>query len=260
MRNLPTISVRSQDTRRNNVLNMLFDVILGFGATSHICTTMQAPSDDERFIFVGDKNKVVVEAIGTFRLPLKTGFHFDLFETFVVPPFSLYQNSNVIGYDSLIDNLYMCDVLVPITKYCKLAHERIQRLVSVEILEPLDLSNFKICVECIKEKRTNIRKLGFDRTKDVLELIYTCICGPFPTTSWNGQQYFITFIDDYFRSHNYTVPRKPNMNGGGCLHGRSSSSSLESSSKSSSESSSLMSSQAQHGTRSPGRDSAHASQ
>ncbi|RVW72211.1 Retrovirus-related Pol polyprotein from transposon TNT 1-94 [Vitis vinifera] len=25
------------------------------------------------------------------------------------------------------------------------------------------------------------------------------ICGPFPTPSWNGQQYFITFIDDYSR-------------------------------------------------------------
>ena len=25
------------------------------------------------------------------------------------------------------------------------------------------------------------------------------ICGPFPTTSWNGQQYFIAFIDDYSR-------------------------------------------------------------
>ena len=25
------------------------------------------------------------------------------------------------------------------------------------------------------------------------------ICGPFPTTFWNGQQYFITFIDDYSR-------------------------------------------------------------
>ncbi|RVW28694.1 Retrovirus-related Pol polyprotein from transposon TNT 1-94 [Vitis vinifera] len=34
---------------------------------------------------------------------------------------------------------------------------------------------------------------------DVLELIHTNICGPFPTPSWNGQQYFITFIDDYSR-------------------------------------------------------------
>ena len=30
-----------------------------------------------------------------------------------------------------------------------------------------------------------------------MELIQTDICGPFPTTSWNGQQYFISFIDDY---------------------------------------------------------------
>ncbi|RVW58712.1 Retrovirus-related Pol polyprotein from transposon TNT 1-94 [Vitis vinifera] len=30
-------------------------------------------------------------------------------------------------------------------------------------------------------------------------MIHTDICGPFPTPSWNGQQYFITFIDDYLR-------------------------------------------------------------
>ena len=32
---------------------------------------------------------------------------------------------------------------------------------------------------------------------DILELIHTNICGPFPTPSWNGQQHFITFIKDY---------------------------------------------------------------
>nr|KYP47769.1 hypothetical protein KK1_030601 [Cajanus cajan] len=93
------------------------------------------PSDSERFIYVGDGNKVTVEAIGTFRLLLKTGFHLDLFETFVVPSFrrnlvsissldkfgfscsfennkfSLYQNSNVFGSGSLIDNLYLLDVV-----------------------------------------------------------------------------------------------------------------------------------------------------
>ena len=34
---------------------------------------------------------------------------------------------------------------------------------------------------------------------DVLQLIHTDICGPFPMVSWNGQQYFITFIDDFSR-------------------------------------------------------------
>ena len=43
---------------------------------------------------------------------------------------------------------------------------------SDEILDPLDLSDFEVCVE---------------RTKDVLELIHTNICGPFPMASWNGQ-------------------------------------------------------------------------
>ena len=28
------------------------------------------------------------------------------------------------------------------------------------------------------------------------------ICGPFPKPSWNGQQFFISFIDDYSRFGN----------------------------------------------------------
>ena len=100
------------------------------GATTHISMTMQdclwsqLPSDNERFIFVGDGKKVTVEAIGTFRLHLKTRFYLDLFETFFVPSFrwnlisissldkfgfsysfgndkvSLYQNSNMVGSGS----------------------------------------------------------------------------------------------------------------------------------------------------------------
>ena len=65
-----------------------------------------------------------------------------------------------------------------------------------EILEPLDLKDFQVCIECIKGKRTNERKLSAEGAKDVLELIHIDICGSFPTTSWNGQQYFITFIED----------------------------------------------------------------
>jgi len=111
------------------------------GATTHISISMQGclwsrpPSDAERFIFVGDDNKVAVEAIGTFRLLLKTRVYLDLFETFVAPSFrqnlisissldkssfscsfgnnkvSLYQNSNLIGSGYLNDNLYMLDIV-----------------------------------------------------------------------------------------------------------------------------------------------------
>ncbi|KAL6322023.1 hypothetical protein AAG906_003165 [Vitis piasezkii] len=63
----------------------------------------------------------------------------------------------------------------------------------------LDSGYFQICIECIKGKQTNMRKNDANRCSDVLELIHMNICGPFPTPSWNGQQYFITFIDDYSR-------------------------------------------------------------
>ena len=71
---------------------------------------------------------------------------------------------------------------------------------SNEILNSLDFTNFTIFVECIKGNQINIKRLGANRASEVLELIHTNICGPsFPKASWNGQQYFISFIKDYSR-------------------------------------------------------------
>ncbi|RDX69837.1 hypothetical protein CR513_50995, partial [Mucuna pruriens] len=97
---------------------------------SHKCDYVGLPVElTTKFIFVGDGNKVVVEAIGTFKLQLKNGFHLNLFETFVVSSSrqniisisnldkfrfsnsfgnnkdSLYQNSNVICFGCLFENL-----------------------------------------------------------------------------------------------------------------------------------------------------------
>ena len=80
-----------------------------------------------------------------------------------------------------------------------ISKQRIERLVSDEILDPLDFTNFDVCVNCIKGKQTNIRRLGANRTSNVLELIHIDICGSFPTASWNSQQYFISFIDSFLR-------------------------------------------------------------
>ena len=66
-----------------------------------------------------------------------------------------------------------------------------------EFFYSLNYSNLKICIEFIKGKQTNVRKVGASRTSSVLELIHTNICGSLPIASWNGQKYFITFIDDY---------------------------------------------------------------
>ena len=190
------------------------------------------------------------EAIGTFRLLLRIGFHLDLIETHVVPSLRrnlvyvpvldtsgyccsfgngkviLYQNSNLVSFGSLLryDNLYLLDIIASFNEslhvstvgikrkltsensaslwHKRLGHiskRRIERLVSDGILDPLDFMDFDTCVNCIKGDQTNVRRLGANRASDVLELIHTDICGPFPTASWNDQTYFITFIDNFSR-------------------------------------------------------------
>ena len=138
--------------------------------------------------------------------------------------FSLFQNSNLVGTCSLsyVDNLYMLDTIASYHETLQLSTQgvkrkltdenssslwhkrlgliskrRIERLVSDGILDSLDFADFEICTICIKGKQTNTRRFGANRATNVLQLIHTNICGPFPTVSWNDQQYFITFIDDF---------------------------------------------------------------
>ena len=137
-----------------------------------------------------------------------------------------FQNSNFVatGSLSIFDNLYLLDTIASFNESlhvntigvkrkltCKnstslwhkqighISKRRIKRLVSNGILDPLDLLDFDMCVNYIKGKQTNVRRFGANRSIDVLELIHTDICRPFPKASWNGQQYFITFIDDFSR-------------------------------------------------------------
>jgi len=64
----------------------------------------------------------------------------------------------------------------------------------------LDFTNWDICVDCIKGKQTShISKYPATRSTESLQLIHTDICGPFDVPSWNGEKYFITFIDDFSR-------------------------------------------------------------
>ena len=126
---------------------------------------------------------------------------------------SLYLNSNIIGTGSLTDKLYKLNIKATngnetlhssnygikrklmnenssMLWHKRLGHisnQRIQRLVSEGILDPLDFSDFQVCIECIKGKQTNMKKKNANRCSDVLELIHTDICDPFPTPSWNGQ-------------------------------------------------------------------------
>jgi hypothetical protein len=126
---------------------------------------------------------------------------------------SLFHNSICVGTDFIVDKLYSLHLTssnkevfhvetrgtkqkimknLDLLWHKRLGHiskQRIQRLVSQEILIPLDFSDFEVCIECIKGKPTNVSKLGANWANDILELIHTNICGPFYTASWNGQRY-----------------------------------------------------------------------
>jgi len=140
--------------------------------------------------------------------------------------FRLSFNSDIVGTGSLLayDNLYLLDIVasygesfnaelrgtkrkIDNTNSGALWHKhlghiskkKIERLVLNEILDSIVFISFDVCVECIKGKQTKSKKLGAYRATNVLELIHTNICGPFHTPSWNGQQYFISFIYYYSR-------------------------------------------------------------
>ena len=80
-----------------------------------------------------------------------------------------------------------------------ISKERLQRLVKNVILPNLEFTDFVLCVDCIKGKQTKHNKKGSTRSNQLLEIIHTDICGPFDVPYFNGEKYFITFIDDFSR-------------------------------------------------------------
>ena len=59
-------------------------------------------------------------------------------------------------------------------------------------------SEFMKCKTCIENKMHNL-PFSNDRikAKDILEIVHTDVCGPLKTTGFNGENYFVSFIDDY---------------------------------------------------------------
>ena len=90
----------------------------------------QTIKPNEKFVYMENRVKAPVEAIGTYRLILDTGNHLDLFQTLYVPSisrnlvslskldasgysfkfgngcFSLFKNNSFIGFGILCDGLY----------------------------------------------------------------------------------------------------------------------------------------------------------
>lgn len=59
------------------------------------------------------------------------------------------------------------------------------------------MSNFDICLQCIEGKITNKRKTSANKGSNILGLIHTNVYGLFIMIFWDGQIYFVKFIDNY---------------------------------------------------------------
>jgi hypothetical protein len=76
---------------------------------------------------------------------------------------------------------------------------RIEHLVKELILSPLEIPDFEQCIDCIKGKYVKQIKKTAKRSAEILEIIHTYICSPFPIAYVDGYDSFITFTDDYSR-------------------------------------------------------------
>ena len=106
------------------------------GSNVHVSNSMQGYlttrniSPNEAYLYMGNRMKAPVEAIGNFRLVLSTGFHLDLENTLYVPTvsrnlislskldldgfssytgdgcFKLFKNNELLGFGILVNGLY----------------------------------------------------------------------------------------------------------------------------------------------------------
>ncbi|WVZ13110.1 hypothetical protein V8G54_017640 [Vigna mungo] len=192
------------------------------GCTTHVSNVMQGfltirtINPTEKFVFMGNRVKVPVEALDVAGYSFKFGNGC----------FSLFKRACMIGsgtlYDGLyklnLDNLYaktlmtlhhnvstkrsLVDERSAYLWHKRLGHiskERMKRLVKNEILPDLDFTDLNVRVDCIKGKQTKHTKKGATRSTQLLEIIHTDICDPFDVNSFNKEKYFITFIDDFSR-------------------------------------------------------------
>ncbi|KAM1114412.1 hypothetical protein ACFX2B_046412 [Malus domestica] len=90
-----------------------------------------------------------------------------------------------------------------------ISKERVFQLSKMNLIPTIDIKTAAECVDCIKGKMTNTRKLDAKRSNALLEVIHTDICGPFPVKTICGNTYFVSFIDDFSRfSYVYLISEK----------------------------------------------------
>lgn len=85
--------------------------------------------------------------------------------------------------------------------------DAIKDMCSKQMVDEIKISNCGVkvhCEVCLQAKMTRLPfpKESSSKSKSVLDLVHTDVCGPMQTKSPSGKRYILTFIDDFSR---YTV-------------------------------------------------------
>ncbi|RVW76034.1 Retrovirus-related Pol polyprotein from transposon TNT 1-94 [Vitis vinifera] len=133
--------------------------LLNFG-----CLRSRMPTDGERYIYVGNGNKAAVKAIGLFRLQLDSGC--SLTDKLYKLNIKVTNGNETLHSSNYGIKRKLMNENSSMLWHKRLGHisnQRIQRLVSEGILDPLDFSDFQVCIECIKGKQNKYEEKNANR-------------------------------------------------------------------------------------------------
>nr|GEV31566.1 hypothetical protein [Tanacetum cinerariifolium] len=196
----------------NTILNRSW--IYDTGSGTHICNTMLGLRASRKLkpgalsLYVGNGQREAVKAIGVFYLCLPIGldivlknFHYAPDGIFEIDSSNSYTNKSSI-YD-VSNKRAKLDLDSALLWHCRLGHiskKRIEKLQHDGFLNSTDLRAFEKCVSCMSGKMARKPYTHqVKRSKDLLGLIHTNVCGPFKIISRQGASYFVTFTDDFSR-------------------------------------------------------------
>ena len=77
---------------------------------------------------------------------------------------------------------------------------RINKFFKDKFFNPYDYESYGTCESCIIEKMIKTSFTGHEeRASDILDFVYTDVCGPMLTQARDGYSYFIIFTDNLSR-------------------------------------------------------------
>nr|GEW85920.1 hypothetical protein [Tanacetum cinerariifolium] len=174
----------------NIILNRSW--IYDTGCGTHICNTTQGLRARRKLksralsLYVGNGQREAVEAIDAFHLCLSSGLEIVLNNCHYAP--------------SLLEELFLFPngTKMVLLTASHISKKRIEKLQHDGLLDSSDLRAFKKYVSCMSRKMERKPYTHqVERSKDLLRLIHTDVCGPFKIMSRQGASYFVTFTDDF---------------------------------------------------------------